>query len=61
MGFLLLFLSAKFKMILNPLASESYKRRRRQCRVPTIDRGRDKGTRGLLAYHSGAAGIDVPD
>ena len=60
MGFLLLFLLAKFKMILNPLASESYKRRRRHCRVPTIDRGRDTALPSPL-YHSGAAGIDVPD
>ena len=34
------------------------RRRRRQCRVPTINRGRETALPSPL-YHSGTAGIDI--
>jgi hypothetical protein len=53
-------LLAKHLLISNPLASELILPivRTRQCRVPTINRGRDTALPCPL-YHSGATGIDM--
>jgi hypothetical protein len=46
-------------MISNPVASELLpKARTRQCRFPTINRGRETALPCPL-YHSGATGIDM--
>jgi len=47
-------------MISNPLTSKLLAEiRRRQCRFPTVNLGRDTALPSPPLYHSGATGIDM--